>query len=360
MITLTNKRLIMKQINWQDSFQSDVLEETFSADRKVRNFPESTSYTDRFTKIRQKNKRNFQNTQTHPSSFKDRYVQTVQKISSRSLKRDEIRDKTHESQTDYKKNNAESRPNNPDSKQDESNSHATIDKAPVFEFNKKSHGDRKTSESWNFLNLKNKKQTGDLYKKILFFNKKNDAKVFNFIGSRGREGVSTIFANLVKYVNSHTMEKKILVIDANSKSPSLHKTFNVSPKAPGLQDILNNKSEIREAIIPITSNIFLLCCGKGNADASGIEQDNFAKLIEYCKTFFDYVLIDCAPVLSSVDALNVAPAADYNFLVVQSANDQRPVIEKSKSLLLNDECKVAGVILNRVQQVIPGWLYKYI
>ncbi len=352
----------MKQINWQDSFQGDALGEDVYADRKARNYSQPSSYTDWFTNDRRKQqKKGLQKNQKQPSSFRDRYIQTDQNKRKRPSIKGEITNRAQKHQDSVQKSVQDNGVTKSDFNENESKTSSGTDKkVPVFEFNERTKGDRNSSESWHFLNLKNKKQTGDLYKKILFLNKKNDAKVYNFLGSRGREGVTTIFANLVEYVNSQTTEKKILVIDANSKSPSLHKVFNISPKAPGLLDIFNSRSEIHEAIIPITSHIFLLCCGKGNANSIGLGQENFIKLIDYCKSFFDFVFIDCAPVLSSTDALNVAPAADYNFLIIQSANDQKPVIEKSKSLLLNDECKVGGVILNRVQQVIPNWLYKFI
>lgn len=358
--TYKQENLTMKQINWQDSFQGETLKENFGADRKIRNTSQSEFYADQFTTVQKKRINEFQAAQKHPSTFRDRYIIKKQNKNPRPLLNDEINEQTHDSPNPTKKSAPAGAANKLNSNGNESTTSSGNDKAPVFEFNQKSQRDKKTSESWNFLNLKNKKQTGDLYKKIMFFNKKNDSKVFNFMGSRGKEGVTTIFANLIDYLNSQTTGKKILVIDANSKSPSLHKVFNISPSAPGLLDIFNNRIEIRDTILPITSNIFLLCYGRGNADNSGIERDSFVKLIKYCKSFFDYVFIDCAPVLSSTDSLNVAYAADYSFLIIQSANDQRPVIEKSKSMLLNDECKIGGVILNRVQQVIPGWLYKHI
>ncbi len=349
----------MKQINWQDSFQSVPLEEENSGHIKARSYSQHTSYTDRFTNVRAKHKKEFRQDQNSPSSFRDSFIQMDRYGKVDESTKDTINGPAHKTQGSSQKSISDGGLK-PDHNDVEFTTSSGTEKVPVFEFNQSSQGDRKTSESWRFLNLKNKKQTGDLYKKILFFNKKNDAKVFNFMGSRGREGVTTILSNLVDYVNSQTTKKRILVVDANSKSPSLHKVFNISPKAPGLLDIFNNRSEICETTLQITSHIFLLCCGKGNVNNSGLEQDNFRKLIDYCKSFFDYILIDCAPVLSSTDALSVAPVADYNFLIIRSANDQRPVIEKAKSLLQNDECKIGGVLLNRVQQVIPGWLYKFI
>ena len=151
------------------------------------------------------------------------------------------------------------------------------------------------------------------------------------------------------------------MIDTNFQSPNLHKIFNIPYNAYGLIDIFNNRIGVREAITPISSNIFVLCCGDGNTKIYGtLEQENFIKLLNYCRQLYDYIFIDCPPVLSSSDALSVAPAADLTFLIIQSAKVQRPVVEKAKTLLQNDECQIGGIVLNRVQQVIPGWVYKFI
>ena len=109
------------------------------------------------------------------------------------------------------------------------------------------------------------------------------------------------------------------------------------------------------------SNIFFLCCGNGNTKTNdSLDQENFLKLLNYCRQEFDYILVDCPPVLSSNDALSIAPAADLTFLIIRSGEVQRPVAEKAKTLLQNDECQIGGIILNRVQQVIPSWVYKFI
>ena len=74
----------------------------------------------------------------------------------------------------------------------------------------------------------------------------------------------------------------------------------------------------------------------------------------------DYVLIDCPPLLISSDAIAVAPAADVSFLVIKAVEVQRAVAQKAISYLHDNECKIGGVILNYVQQVIPNWVYKFI
>ncbi len=213
---------------------------------------------------------------------------------------------------------------------------------------------------WKFRNLQNRKQTGDLYRKILYFDKKENFKIFNFAGSRPGEGVSTILSNLLDYIRNHAENKKIMVVDANLQSPDLHKIFNISHKY-GLIDIFNNKIGANEAVVPVSSNIYVLTSGKGSAKVSGnLNQDNFIKLLNNYRQNYDYIFIDCPPIVSSVDALSIAPAADVSFIIIHSAKVQKAVAEKAKSLLEDNECRIGGAILNHVQHVIPGWLYRFI
>ena len=368
----------MKQINWQNSIEDGNIEhETWRGNSEGDNGRrlQKKSYVKHFMDTGSGDKKHAgydeKSRDDRPTSYKDRYLRgnaTAKKDSVRHESASEAAggDNKHpgkSSDAELKKSDAihQTSSRNFDTisgKEHPQELSFVEEDPPIFEFKKEDENSRK---SWSYLNLKNKKQAGDLFKKILYFNKKNDAKVFNFVGSRGGEGVTSIFANLIDYVDLQTSIKKILVIDANRKSPQLHKVFNVPATIPGLMDIFSSNVAIRKAVIPVSSNIYLMHCGTETAQKYGnLTQDNFGKLIDYCRIYFDYIFIDSPPVLSSADSLSVAPAADYTFLVIQSSKDERPVINKVKTLLQNDECSIGGVILNRVQQVIPGWLYRFI
>ncbi len=221
---------------------------------------------------------------------------------------------------------------------------------------------RNAGSRWRFFDLKNKKQTGDLYRKVVSSNKKNADKVFAFVSSRRKEGVSTILANLVSYANLEASEKRFLIIDANLNAPGLDRVFNIPNNTYGMMDLFNQQASVNEAIVQISLNIFFLGSGirSRKQAGGGVGADNLQQLMDYCRNSYDYILIDCPPVLSSTDALTIAPVADKTFLIVQAATVQRPVIEQSKTLLQNNECKIEGIILNRVKQVIPYWVYKFI
>ncbi len=219
----------------------------------------------------------------------------------------------------------------------------------------------KPSNSWRFLDLRNRKQTGDLEKKILQYKQKNGFKIFNFSSAREKEGVSTILTNLVNYFKFQNSDHKILLIDANFKSPALHKVFNIH-NGQGLSDILANEQDLEESCIPIEStNITLLPCGQRFASQTdNLNQEKFMTVLNGCKDHYNTILIDSAPIITSPNALSIALSSDVTFLVIQSLKVQREVALKMKLLLQDNECIIGGVILNKVLQVIPNWIYRAI
>ena len=339
----------MKEINWQESPQKDLMSkgQIEKKDRKPQS--PSNSFATRFTegnRVQQNPKSHIgQNSET--ITYSERFLQSSQHKRKMADPSDDVR-REHA----YLKHHS-------GIESDEQRNIQNKKNKPVYEYN--TIQNKKLSSGWKNLDLKNRKQTGDLYKKILYFNKKNDSKVFSFTSSRGKEGVSTVLVNLVDYIRNQATDKKIMIIDANFQSPSLHKMFNVSPGAYSFMDVFSNKIGVRNALTPIGPNIFLLTSGKASSQKFGnLEPDNFVNLLSDCREIVDYVLIDCPPVLSSSDALAVAPAADVSFLVIQAVKVQRAVAQKAIALLQDNECQIGGVILNYVQQVIPNWVYKFI
>jgi len=328
----------MEDINWQDPFKKESLEEASFESQITKNHSPSNSFANQFTGMRSRREEETFNGQNMQPTFSDRYLQAAQNGESIS----DIDDTLHG-------NAYQTRPSE------------RIEKKPIYEKIPIQKGDRNSFPKWRFLDLKNKKQTGDLYKKILYFNKKNGCKAFCFTSSRGSEGVSTVLANLVDYIRNQPTGKTIMVIDANFEYPNLHTIFNIPKNTRGLIDVFSNRIGVREALTPISPNIFVLTCGNiSNNKSWNLEPDNFIKLLNECRQLVDYVLIDCPPVLSSSDSLSIAPAADISFLIIQSLKVQKPVAQKAVSILQNDECEIGGIILNRVKHVIPGWVYKFI
>lgn len=343
----------MREINWQEPPKTNISVKDSSEKKDARPHSPSGSFAARFAagnKVKQnKTKESVRAQNTQTQMYSEKFLRFSH-------------DKREKSQAngdsqcgvifDKKKSGFDSR---------QSSQQQNSGKDLINEYKNIPMKDRISSSGWKNLDLKNRKQTGDLYKKILYFNKKNDSKVFCFTSCRGKEGVSTVMANLVDYIKNQATDKKIMVIDANFQSPGLYKIFNVVPREFSFIDVCDNKIELRNALIPIGNNILFLTSSRSKKrKIENLEPDNFIQLLNECRQIVDYVLIDCPPLLISSDAIAVAPAADVSFLVIKAVEVQRAVAQKAISYLVDNECKIGGVILNYVQQVIPNWVYKFI
>lgn len=215
------------------------------------------------------------------------------------------------------------------------------------------------SNSWQYPEFRNKKQTSDLEKKIIFYKRKNGCKIFNFTCSRGQEGVSTIIANLANYIAKKKNNEKILLVDCNFGNPELQRAFGTSFEQ-GISDCLFENATPLDVIQEIPNlNMSILACGNGDKEFNdGFDQEKFNALFEDLKGVYDTIIIDSPPVLISSDSLSVASVADVTFLVIQALKTTKEVAQRALTILSDNECLVGGGVLNRVQRGIPGWMYK--
>ena len=213
--------------------------------------------------------------------------------------------------------------------------------------------------AWSYPKFSNKKQIGDLEKKIHFDKQKNNSTVFNFTSSRPKEGVSTIIANFIDYIVRKKAGEKILLIDLNFGNPVLHRLFNISLNS-GIADCLAQGLAPSEVISSVSDQqIDILTCGKNHSELNGnISQDKLQNIIDAVKNDYEKIIIDSPPLLTSADSLPSAITSDLTFLVIQAQKTTSEVAQRALKILNENECALGGGVLNRVQRVIPEWMYK--
>ena len=203
----------------------------------------------------------------------------------------------------------------------------------------------------------NVKQLNNLEQQLSLFIQNKKFKVFHFTSSHEKEGVSSVVAGLAQIMARKELTNRILVIDANVHSPVLHTLFN-TPQQPGLKDLLNDISS--SVIHPIQAGILdIMPCGAGDIDLSiTARQEKLITLMTSLRSEYDCIIIDSPPLLTSSEALSFALVSDVTMLVIQAKRTLWEVARKSKMYLEQNGCLVGGVILNRVEHVIPEWIYK--
>ena len=159
------------------------------------------------------------------------------------------------------------------------------------------------------------------------------------------EGKSMTTANLaVVYAQQG---KKVLLIDADLRKPTVHYTFRLD-NLRGLSNILIGEMRLEDATVSSDiDNLDIVTCGPIPPNPSELLGSRMmGTLLEQALTLYDMVIFDTPPVLAVTDAQILANIVDGALLVVRSAETEYEEAIKAKEALQPAKGKLLGVILN--------------
>jgi capsular exopolysaccharide synthesis family protein len=141
---------------------------------------------------------------------------------------------------------------------------------------------------------------------------------------------------------------RTLLIDCDLVGAGLTSRMNVN--APeGVLEAIANRSLLEYVRHTEVADVSILPVGSAQTlHASTLSPAALRRLIDEARKQFDTILIDTGPILGSIEASLVCAAADAVILTV-ARGQQRPLVEKSISHLMNIGAKLAGVVFNRAQ-----------
>ena len=172
------------------------------------------------------------------------------------------------------------------------------------------------------------------------------------------EGKSTTVANLA--VVFAQQGKKVLLIDADLRKPTIQYTFQVDNKY-GLTNILMKQRTLAESIQHTDDDqLYILTCGPIPPNPAEIlGSKTMEELLKEANEKFDIVLFDAPPVLAVTDAQILANKCDGTILVVASEKTENEQAIKAKELLESARGKLLGVVLNNKKQRNSDYYYYY-
>lgn len=159
------------------------------------------------------------------------------------------------------------------------------------------------------------------------------------------EGKSTIIANLA--VSLAQQKSKVLVIDANLRSPYIHSIFKFS-NSDGLSSLLVGKSSFNEVVRYTGINgLDVLPGGPIPPNpAELIGSTEMKKLLSEISHEYDLILIDTPPILESAETRILSGICDGVILLLNRGKTQLDRAIQSKKVLQFANAKLIGVILN--------------
>jgi succinoglycan biosynthesis transport protein ExoP len=154
---------------------------------------------------------------------------------------------------------------------------------------------------------------------------------------------------------------RVLLIDADLRRPSIHKTFGMGPKL-GLSNVLTGTATLQQAIIPSTilPELFILPAGTPPPNpAELLASTKMKDILEELRKQFDHIVVDSPPTLSVTDAVVMSTAADAVVLVIRSGHTTKPALRRARDILLQVNARVCGVLVNAVDLNSPDYYYHY-
>jgi capsular exopolysaccharide synthesis family protein len=173
-----------------------------------------------------------------------------------------------------------------------------------------------------------------------------------------KEGKSFTAANLAQVlVKQHG--RRVLLIDADLRSPRLHLMFGTTA-SPGLSDYLKSASDEFSVMQrgPMENLFFIPCGSEISEPAELVSNGRLEYLFQRVESLFDWIIVDSPPAVPVSDARVLAKACDGVLMVVRSNSTPGDIARRARQEF-PDEALV-GVVLNGTDSgAIPYTRYYY-
>lgn len=171
------------------------------------------------------------------------------------------------------------------------------------------------------------------------------------------EGKTFVASNLA-YVLARQQGRRVLLIDADVRKPSMHECIGTE-NIPGLNDYLQGNATEQEILQHGQyENLYFIAGGKAVSNPAELVANGRLKhLLQTVAPLFDWILIDSPPVVPITDGAMIGRLADGVLLVVKSETTPVDLVQRAK-----DELKglpLLGAVLNWGEQLHSGYSSYY-
>jgi capsular exopolysaccharide synthesis family protein len=172
-----------------------------------------------------------------------------------------------------------------------------------------------------------------------------------------RDGKTLTTTNLA-LTFSESYGRRVLVIDADLRRPSIHEVFGLTNNV-GLADGLRSDSLRSLPVTEVSPTMTVLTAGTPDGrPMAGLTSERMAAIVKEAASRFDWVLLDTPPIGLISDAQLLADLVDGVLLVVGAGSTDHAAVSRTVQTIGRE--RILGVVLNRVerQEVSSGSSYQ--
>jgi len=165
----------------------------------------------------------------------------------------------------------------------------------------------------------------------------------------GDEGKSVVAVNLALMLARRAGER-VLLVEADLRRPTASALLATS-QLRGIAEWHEHQLALQDAFYQVEGMpLWLLSAGKGIDDPLPLlESDAFAQMLNAVSEGFDWVLLDCTPMLPMADATSLSRLCDGVLVVVREGHTRKKPLVRALSSI--EKSKQLGVIFNEASAV---------
>lgn len=199
---------------------------------------------------------------------------------------------------------------------------------------------------------------------LQFLNPDAHPQVIVMTSALPNEGKSTSSINLS--LSLAQAGARVVLVEGDLRRPKAPIYLEMSSKLEGLSDLISGSEKITAQRVKSRLHAFestglkVLLSGKVPPNPSELLGSNrFDELIAVLRTQFEYVIIDCPPLLPVTDAAIVSAKADGCVLVIHAGVTKKPHFVGSRDAVKAVGSTILGVIINKIPESSLEYEYGY-
>ena len=173
---------------------------------------------------------------------------------------------------------------------------------------------------------------------------RSTGKVVMITSALAGEGKTTSVANLA--ASFAETGQRVLVVDADLRSPAVHQLFNVSQGAGVSDFLIHPEGASLSSLVRPTSidGVGIVTAGTKLENPTSLT-NRMGLLISEARQIADVVLVDASPILGASDGFDLLPVVDTVLLVVRSGRLTAASAQRVAEVLGRFRVPVAGVVV---------------
>ena len=175
----------------------------------------------------------------------------------------------------------------------------------------------------------------------------NNLQVISITSVKPGEGKSTTSTNIA-WAFARAGYKTLLV-DADIRNSVMSGVFKSREKITGLTEFLSGTTDLSHGLCDTNvENLFVVQAGSISPNPTALLQsENFSTMIDTLRKYFDYIIVDTAPIGIVIDAAIITQKCDASVLVTAVGEVNRKDVQKAKGQLEQTNKPFLGVVLNK-------------